>query len=142
MCTNHLGDDDRWFYRRLFRGNERLSSCLDLSLLGAELSPIQYCEAFRDADVALTMRFHSLVFALGLDVPAVAIDYTLGKGKVRSLAERFGVPFQSLADIKADFIVQEVNSLLQRPYLQASGFSPRFSEDVVSKLPLKMLRSK
>jgi polysaccharide pyruvyl transferase WcaK-like protein len=88
------------------------------------------------------MRFHSLVFALGLDVPAVAIDYTLGKGKVRSLAERFGVPFQSLADIKADFIVQEVNSLLQRPYLQASGFSPRFSEDVVSKLPLKMLRSK
>src|SRR5690606_35157918 len=73
MCTNHFGDDDRWFYRRLFRGNSRLSERLDLSLLEAELPPLAYCEAFRSAHAALTMRFHSVVFALGLATPTVAI---------------------------------------------------------------------
>ena len=37
---------------------------IDFSLLNAELSPLEYCEAFLAAHVALTMRFHSLVFAL------------------------------------------------------------------------------
>lgn len=141
MCTNHFGGDDRWFYRRLFRGNEKLSPHLDLSLLGAELTPLQYCEAFRSAHVALTMRFHSLVFALGLEVPAVAIDYTLGKGKVHSLAERFGVPFQSLAEINAEFIVLEVNRLLQTQQSQAQGFMPRFSEEVSARLPRLISRT-
>lgn len=135
MCTNHFGDDDRWFYRRLFRGKGKLAAHLDLSLLGAELAPIQYIDAFRSAHVALTMRFHSLVFALGLEVPAIAIDYTLGKGKVRSLAERFGVPFQSLSEIDAGFIVQEVNRLLQTPAPQAVGFMPRFSDELAARLP-------
>lgn len=137
MCTNHFGDDDRWFYRRLFQGNQKLLSRLDLSLLGAELAPLNYCEAFQGAHVALTMRFHSLVFALGLEVPAVAIDYTLGKGKVCALAERFGVPFQSLADINAEFIVIEVNRLLQTQQPQAHGFIPRFTEEVCTMLRLK-----
>ena len=112
MCTNHFGDDDRWYYRRLFRGNARLSGRLDLSLLGAELAPGQYCEAFQSADASITMRFHSLVFALGLGLPTVAIDYTLGKGKVHSLAERFGVPHRSLESLEADFLVQELRLLL------------------------------
>jgi polysaccharide pyruvyl transferase WcaK-like protein/sulfatase maturation enzyme AslB (radical SAM superfamily) len=136
MCTNHYGDDDRWFYRRLFRNNTRLGSRLDLSLLGAELPPIEYCEAFREARVALTMRFHSLVFALGLEVPAVAIDYTLGKGKVHALAQRFGVPNQDLAALDPDFIVREVGQLLENPKAQARGFEPAFASMVRSSLPL------
>ena len=127
MCTNHFGDDDRWFYRRLFRGNARLQERLDLSLLGAELSPLTYCEAFRSAHAALTMRFHSVVFALGLATPTVAIDYTLGKGKVHALAKRFGVPYQSLSHLDADFIVNEVDGLLKKPHAQAEGFEPEFS---------------
>lgn len=134
MCTNHFGNDDRWFYRRLFRGNEALSKRLDLSLLGPELTPLEYSEAFRGATVALTMRFHSLVFALGLEVPAVAIDYTLGKGKVHSLAERFGVPYQSLVNIDSQFIVHEVSRLLLGPVPQAVGFNPRFCEELVAGL--------
>lgn len=138
MCTNHFGDDDRWFYRRLFRDNQKLMARLDLSLLGAELPPIDYCEAFRSAHVALTMRFHSLVFALGLEVPTVAIDYTLGKGKVHALAERFGVPYQNLAELDADFIIREVNTLLSHPSPQAGGFEPAFTEALRQALPALM----
>ncbi|WP_157119334.1 polysaccharide pyruvyl transferase family protein [Azohydromonas lata] len=135
MCTNHFGDDDRWFYRRLFRGNEALQPRLDLSLLGAELSPLEYCEAFASASVALTMRFHSLVFALGLQVPALAIDYTLGRGKVQALAQRFGVAHQNLAELEADFIVREVEQLLAAPRAQAQSFEPSFTDAVRRGLP-------
>lgn len=48
------------------------------------MAPQHYCEAFRAADALLAMRFHSLVFGLGLGVNSVGMDYTLGKGKVRS----------------------------------------------------------
>lgn len=126
MCTNHFGDDDRWYYRRLFRGNSKLASHLDLSLLGAELAPIDYCSAFKQATAALTMRFHSVVFALGLEVPTVAIDYTLGKGKVYALAERFGVPYRSLSELDASFVVKEVSLLLEGAAPQAPDFTPAF----------------
>ena len=138
MCTNHFGDDDRWFYRRLFRDNAKLMARLDLSLLGAELPPLNYCEAFRSAHVALTMRFHSLVFALGLEVPTVAIDYTLGKGKVHALAERFGVPYQNLAELDADFIVREINHQLSHPTPQARGFEPGFTKSLIQALTVIM----
>jgi len=135
MCTNHFGDDDRWFYRRLFRNNARLSDRLDSSLLGPELSLVEYCEAFRSAHVTLAMRFHSLVFALGLDTPSVAIDYTFGRGKVHALAERFAVPCQGLADLDVDFIVREVNKLFVNPRPQAQGFVPEFADVVSNSLP-------
>lgn len=135
MCTNHFGDDDRWFYRRLFRDQSAISPHLDLSLLGAELSPQAYCEAFTQATVALTMRFHSVVFALGLKVPTVAIDYTLGQGKVHALAERFGVPQRSLADLDASFIVQAVSRLLEAPQPQAPGLAPSFPKAMQAVLP-------
>jgi polysaccharide pyruvyl transferase WcaK-like protein/MoaA/NifB/PqqE/SkfB family radical SAM enzyme len=117
MCTNHFGDDDRWFYRRLFRSTPELSGCLDLSLLGAELSPLEYAAAFRKADAVLAMRFHALVFALGLEVPAVALDYTLGRGKVHALATRFDVPCRSLSRLDPEFLVAEVERMLhgERP---------------------------
>lgn len=140
MCTNHFGNDDRWFYRRLFRNNEQLKDYLDLSLLGPELTPLQYCEAFKGAHVMLAMRFHSLVFALGLNVPTIAIDYTLGKGKVRSLAERFAVPFQSLANIDAEFVVREIDCLLKDPIIQALDFNPTFSDEMVAGLSRIMLK--
>lgn len=134
MCTNHFGNDDRWFYRRLFCNNGQLKNCLDFSLLGPELTPLQYCEIFKGAHVMLAMRFHSLVFALGLNVPAIAIDYTLGEGKVRSLAEQFSVPYQSLADIDTEFIVREIDCLLKAPIIQAPDFHPTFSDEMVAGL--------
>lgn len=114
MCTNHFGGDDRWFYRRLFRGQFELNKRINLELLGAEKAPLSYCEEFRKADAILAMRFHSLVFALGLGTPAVALDYTLGKGKVKFLADKFNVPFCSVAEIEPEKIVKLINKQFEQ----------------------------
>jgi polysaccharide pyruvyl transferase WcaK-like protein/MoaA/NifB/PqqE/SkfB family radical SAM enzyme len=112
MCTNHLGNDDRWFYRRLLRNNQEIKDRLDLSYSGAEQTPLSCLKAFQSASMALTMRFHSLVFALATGVPSVAVDYTLGKGKVKSLAEKYQVPYRSLDLINAEFIVSQFNDAI------------------------------
>ena len=134
MCTNHFGDDDRWFYRRLLRGNTVLADRLDESLLGQELSPHEYVKAFRQAHVALTMRFHSVVFALGLGVPTVVIDYTLGEGKVKALADRFALPHQNLASLDREFIVNAILEQLAEPRPQAEDFEPDFASALSTSL--------
>lgn len=127
MCTNHFGDDDRFFYRRLFqRASDEVAGRLDFSLLGRELLPTDYAEAFRAGDAMITMRFHSLVFALGLGLPAVAIDYTLSGGKVTSLAERFGVASQPIDTLTADFLFAEISRQLDEPEVPA--VSPSLTE--------------
>ena len=110
MCTNHFGGDDRWFYRRLFRGHADILKAVDRSVMSYELSPHQALKVFSAADVALTMRFHSLVFAVGTGTPAVAIDYTLGRGKVAGFASAYGIPHMSLDRINAEFIVRGIES--------------------------------
>ncbi|MEM6823814.1 MAG: polysaccharide pyruvyl transferase family protein [Pseudomonadota bacterium] len=112
MCTNHFGGDDRWFYRRLFRGHAELQDRMDTSLLGPECAPCDYLEAFQNADAAIAMRFHALVFALGLRVPTAAIDYTLGRGKVKALAESSGVPHQDLVELTPEFLADTATALL------------------------------
>ncbi len=113
MCTNHLGGDDRWYYRQLFREHTDFEGALDYSALSREVSPDEAYELFSAADAALTMRFHSLVFALGAGLPAVAVDYTLGSGKVASLAETHGVPCKPLNEVDSAFILEELSSQLQ-----------------------------
>lgn len=134
MCTNHFGDDDRWYYRQLLDRSPQVAARLDRSLLHAELAPEVYVEAFRNADAALTMRFHALVFALGLHTPAVAIDYTLGQGKVHSLAQRFGVACQSLNELTTAFLVEQVERQLLSPQRPGMDFTPAFSAAVSQQL--------
>jgi polysaccharide pyruvyl transferase WcaK-like protein/molybdenum cofactor biosynthesis enzyme MoaA len=130
MCTNHFGDDDRWFYRNLFRDIDDLFENLDYSLLNIEFSPIQYCNYIANADAFLAMRFHSLVFSLGLDVPAVAIDYTLGRGKVSSLANLFNVPHQSLDTINSNFIATELIKCLDGTVPRESPVNLKFTHKI------------
>lgn len=134
MCTNHFGDDDRWFYRRLLRDADIRKERLDLSLLGRELPPVEYVQAFRGASAALTMRFHSVVFALGLDLPTVVIDYTLGRGKVRALADRFDLPCRDLTELTTDFMVGALQALLDVPRVAAHDYNPAFPTDMARVL--------
>jgi polysaccharide pyruvyl transferase WcaK-like protein/sulfatase maturation enzyme AslB (radical SAM superfamily) len=115
MCTNHFGSDDRWFYRRLFREHGELKLRLDESLLGPELAPVEYISAFKQANALLAMRFHSLVFGIGLGTKAVALDYTLGKGKVRSLAERFNIDYMCMTDMGAAILADKLEATLRKP---------------------------
>lgn len=138
MCTNHIGSDDRWYYRRLFRDRPRITEALDYSTLSRELSPDEACAVFHQADAALPMRFHSLVFALGFGVPSVAIDYTLGRGKVASLAETHEVFCCSLDRIGPEFIADGLDGLLRngggRPRRGPEMPSPFFPQAVKSSL--------
>ncbi|WP_257291866.1 polysaccharide pyruvyl transferase family protein, partial [Endozoicomonas sp. ONNA1] len=105
----------RWFYRRLFRNKNLLAEAIDYSLLGREMEPIAYCEEFRKADALLAMRFHSLVFGLGLGVNSIALDYTLGKGKVHSLAKRFDAHTLSMTELKSEDLVHALELALDAP---------------------------
>lgn len=76
-----LGGDDRFFYKRLLREFPQVLSHLEIK----HKSPAEDLLGFYSAKSALTMRFHSLVFAIGTSTPFRAIDYTLG-GKIAGLA--------------------------------------------------------
>lgn len=111
MCTNHIGGDDRWFYRRLFRNESEIKNHLDLTYLGKEITPIEALKVYQSSSIALTMRFHALVFALGCQLPTIAIDYTLGKGKVKSLSEKSGIQAISLDLIKGETLYNLLSDL-------------------------------
>lgn len=99
MCTNSYGGDDRFYYIDTLQRSAALAGRLDTSLLGREPKPADYIHEFRRARLAVTMRFHSLVFAIASGTPAIAVDYTLGKGKVDSLARKMNVPSFGLSSI-------------------------------------------
>jgi polysaccharide pyruvyl transferase WcaK-like protein/MoaA/NifB/PqqE/SkfB family radical SAM enzyme len=128
MCTNHFGDDDRWFYRALFRAHPELHKHMDLSYLERELAPQAYVQAFKSADFALTMRYHSLVFALGLGVPCLALDYTMGKGKVDALAKSADVPVYPLDGFDPARAAEVVLPFLKRPGQRKPGKPPSFPQ--------------
>ncbi len=115
MCTNHIGGDDRWFYRRLFRENATVSAALDLTYLGREVDPSTAVKLFQTSSVALTMRYHSLIFALAAGTSAVSIDYTLGQGKVYSLADKYDVPQLRLDQLDRESIVEMLSETLANP---------------------------
>ncbi|KAA3664226.1 MAG: radical SAM protein [Chloroflexi bacterium] len=113
MCTNHIGQDDRWFYRRFFRNvDNKLAEALDMRYLGRELSPLESINAFNSATAVLTMRYHSLVFSLAMGKPCVSIDYTLGQGKVNSLAKKYEVPNMRLDTVTSESLVAKISSCL------------------------------
>lgn len=112
MCTNHFGGDDRWFYYDLFRESPIILKHLDTSFINEELNPLDYCKAIYESKAVLAMRFHSLVFSLGLNVPVVALDYTLKKGKVSILAKSRNVPCFSLDEIDVPEIVSSLSCFL------------------------------
>lgn len=78
MHTLAVGGDDRAFYRRLCPGD---SASLG-QIAGKPRAPREEAMRFASADCVLAMRFHSVVAAVAMEKPLVAIDYTFG-GKTR-----------------------------------------------------------
>jgi polysaccharide pyruvyl transferase WcaK-like protein/sulfatase maturation enzyme AslB (radical SAM superfamily) len=130
MSTNAAGGDDRWYYRRLFREAGIPAHRIDWRFLEREASPQQILEAFRRAGRILTMRFHSLVFALAVGRPTLAIDYTLGDGKVAALARRSGLPALRLDAFTAAALVERLRTLHEEPI----STLPMPRDDIVTAL--------
>jgi molybdenum cofactor biosynthesis enzyme MoaA/polysaccharide pyruvyl transferase WcaK-like protein len=114
MCTHHHGGDDRWFYRRFLRQSPGLLERCERHYLTHEVTPDEACAAFRRADAVLGMRFHSVLIAAELGRPVLALDYTLGAGKVAALADRRQLPVMSLGDLEVDRACQQLLPWLQR----------------------------
>lgn len=136
MCANSYGGDDRFYYIDTLCRNEKVKQALDMTLLGKEMAPQQYVDEFRRSTFALTMRFHSLVFAAATHTPCLAIDYTVGKGKVGALATQLRVPQFSMMDIDWHAIRQQITQGLRHPQEVARTASPlHFSSAVANLLP-------
>lgn len=114
FCTHQAGGDDRLVYSRIVRRSSVLRSAFDSGLMSKERAPAEYVAAIRGANAMLAMRFHSLVFASTLGVPAVAIDYTLG-GKTHALAEHLGCSSFRLDQVAADALKDSLSTALASP---------------------------
>jgi polysaccharide pyruvyl transferase WcaK-like protein len=114
MCTNHYGGDDRFYIRRLLRSAPGLRERCDMSFLSGEVAPERIARAFMEARAALAMRFHSFIFAVGLGTPAVALDYTLGHGKLASAAARYGAVALNIENIEPSALTDAVLSAIEQ----------------------------
>lgn len=112
MSSNHYGGNDIWYYHKLFYKNNIITSKMDYSALRKDLAPQEALNYFSNANAILAMRFHSLVFALGTETPAVAIDYTMGTGKVSALANKYNIPCKPIDEIDSEFIFENLNMIL------------------------------
>lgn len=112
FCTHAAGDDDRLVYWELVRHSAKLRSAIDTSTISRDLGPGAYLQAMKSAHACLAMRFHSLVFSLGLGLPTVALDYTLGAGKTHSLGKRFGIDTLRVDEIEADQLASRLRQAL------------------------------
>jgi polysaccharide pyruvyl transferase WcaK-like protein len=116
MCCHHVGGDDRWYYRQLFsRASPLLKDRVDCQYLSREPSAEISMAAFQQARAALTMRFHALVFAAQAKVPTVALDYTLGQGKVAAFAAQHQVPLLSVHPIEHGDLLAALEAQLNSP---------------------------
>lgn len=77
MNTFYVGDDDRDLLESLAEGFGK-----KVRVLEGTGSPDAVANEIANQDLFIGMRFHSVVFAAVLGVPVIAIDYTLGKGKI------------------------------------------------------------
>lgn len=80
MHTLSQGGDDRWFFHRLLADDPLARTAISWR----RRSPKEELALLQAAAGVVAMRFHSVVFALGLGKPLLAIDYTRG-GKIAAL---------------------------------------------------------
>jgi polysaccharide pyruvyl transferase WcaK-like protein len=126
MCTNHAGGDDRWYLRELLRRQPSLLERVDQAFLTQEVAPEVVAHAVWTANAAIAMRYHALVFAIGTGTPAVALDYTLGKGKVAALARRFDIPVSAFTDVSVEWLHDQLSKALTGDSVRPNPLTPTF----------------
>ncbi len=80
------------------------------------------------------MRFHSLVFALQSGLPSVALDYTMGRGKVTALAGRTGTTCLALASLDAGSLQEHLRQALAAPRGGAADMGADFAAQLEDSL--------
>lgn len=112
MCTNSYGDDDRWFYRELL--SEIRNDVINYKYLAEEFNPSEYFKEFKNADLSICMRYHSIIFSIAAGIKTICIDYTLGEGKVASIAKEFNLPVLNLLDLDENVFIQSFEDVYKK----------------------------
>lgn len=134
FCTHHAGGDDNFHLYNFISRSEAIRSRTDFSLLGGDSLPATYLKGMERCAAMLTMRFHSLVFSSSLGIPSVAIDYTLGNGKIASLSADLGVQAFSMVGIEQEALRQALTKALIAERGSRSAAVGRFEEFFVAAL--------
>lgn len=90
-----VGNDDRLFLHTLCMSDRRLS---DVFVQNHPLSLLETIRKFYEADIAIGMRFHSVVFQTIVNGKNFVLDYTEpGKGKINGFMKDFfkNIDYQS-----------------------------------------------
>jgi MoaA/NifB/PqqE/SkfB family radical SAM enzyme/polysaccharide pyruvyl transferase WcaK-like protein len=128
MCTHHLGGDDRWFYRRLFRSAPDLLANVDEFHLTHETGPREACSLFAASDAALCMRFHASMLAAEMGKPLLALDYTGGSGKVAALSKALGFDAVGLEQLDVAAAGNTLSDWLRQPHTVDYPAQPSFAD--------------
>jgi polysaccharide pyruvyl transferase WcaK-like protein/MoaA/NifB/PqqE/SkfB family radical SAM enzyme len=113
FCTHDAGGDDRLLYWQLVQDSPNLRAAIDTSTLGRDLGPLEYLHRLQAADACLAMRFHSIVFAVALGKPTVALDYTLGRGKSSAIGRRHALDCLRVDHMDSDTLVARLKAAMQ-----------------------------
>lgn len=128
MNTFVIGQDDREYYdelQKVLPVSDRIEFLReDFTLQGA-------IEQFLQADAAVAMRFHSVVFATTLGIPALAVDYDMLGGKIHGFMEGLGLMDRHvpIAEATAERMLPVIQGLLGQDARQA-GTRVRLKEAV------------
>lgn len=126
MCTNFIGGDDRFYLRKLISLNHK-NVIVKNDFCNEELPAEAYLEGFSEMDFLLAMRFHSVVFGTQLSIPTLAIDYTLGAGKIKFLSEEQNIPLLDYRNVTKTNLSDEFTKFLshdrQPPTLNPGSFA-------------------
>lgn len=124
MCYHHLGVDDRYYMEIL---NNKLQN-LDCSIQKKPLNLVETMQLFMASQLALGMRFHSVVLQTFLADSNIIFDYTGGVGGKISNFVTDVAPNGEL--LKCVFDLQQNSDLEYRPF---NNFSPNY-ETLLNKI--------
>jgi polysaccharide pyruvyl transferase WcaK-like protein/MoaA/NifB/PqqE/SkfB family radical SAM enzyme len=91
MNTFAVGYDDREFIHQLFSASDVIKNSANVSAFTCSASFRAVVGEFRKCALILAMRYHSVVFAVALGIPFIAIDYKSGGGKVSYFLRDLGL---------------------------------------------------
>ena len=93
MHSHWRGKDDR-------KLNQRISQQIAYLAVPVKSVPYQSFDACLSEiignELALAMRYHAHIFAIGLEVPFISLNYTGAKGKIDNLMTRLGLQAASI----------------------------------------------
>ena len=133
MHSFFYGFDDRDYYRDLKR---KLSCSKNVSVIDETINTSRVIQYYKKAEMAICMRYHSVVFAILMGVPTIAIDYNIygKKGKATGFLEMVNkdLPCFNIKEIIKTDIIREFDEIYNNKDKSLPSVAS-FIEDIPAK---------